>query len=636
MRLYIGLLFWASFHFLMAQTAPVMPKNLYLIRNPGTEFEKYCGKCRSMIDQMPVEEHMGVTYIEADNSLYFVISSKAWFDKFFVNPFDGVSADIVLKEQYNCGVEPKATGYEWLCNGYLIPPVYTADLKKKVQLAEDGYVWVNLGPLPPYFKGKTFEVNFMLLNNRSRCYYSLYFNLNKHKWDLLEMGMYMDTLTEDNIYERSSYLSKLMKFEIPFKKDKAEYQTKDIKPLYDSLKLNNYIIRSVSIHAYSSVEGTTERNLELQDKRSQSIVKALQSLQAINFDTVRKEIHSSENWVDFYGSIVDGRFSYLNDLNKEEIKAKLNSDKSLLTNMEPLLSKHRKAVVILELEPKSGMPEKDPEKVREMYAQSLSNNNVKEALRVQKEIFMRIRSNKLPEDFLSTLEVPEGKEFGLLRNSKLGFQFQEENIDVFTAYKQYRKLADIMPDNHRVKYNLCVLQLKGWLSSELIVDPAKLKLDIEALNKLPIDKRLIKRLQINYNILLCEKLMEERKYDEKNEALKIIYDYYAYLKLSEADLVSLAQYFTSYSREDWSKKLLYPYAKKIDVGEDLLFYYINLTIAFDEIVSANQYKPILLNARDINKKRFCQLFNQYGVENGVTFQLLANPDLKAFYCETCK
>ncbi len=619
-----------------AQPAPVVPPYLYGIKNPELDYPKFCGRCTGVMESKPAEVGVGIQYNEEDNFLYFVMTDVKYFNKLFMNPNDGISVDILHKGQFACGVVKKTTANAWLYNGYLIPPIFTPEIKKNTVITPEGYVIVKLRAVPAYFKTKEIEFNMVLLQDRYKCWYQNFYNINDQKWGMLEMGMYMDTLTEENINERSRFINKLLKFEIPFAKDKAEYLAKDIKPLYDSLKISNYIITSVSIRAYSSVEGSEERNLLLQEKRSQSIVKALQSLQAINFDSVKKDVVALENWVDFYGSIIDGRFSFLNDLSKEEIKAKFIADKKLAVEMEPLLKKQRKAIVILELQPKSALKESDPEKIKKIFEQVIASKNVKDALNIQREIFMRIRSNKLPEDFIDKLEVPEGIDYGLLKNNNLAFRYQEEVTDFFNTLKQFKLLADVMPDNHRIKYNIIVLQLKGWLSSEIIIDPDQLKVDIEALKKYSIDKRLIKRLMINYNILLCEKLMNEKKYDEKNNALKYIYDNYAFLNLSEEDLVSLAQYFVGYGKSDWATTLLYPYVKKVDAGENIVFYYINLTIAYEEKTQSKEYRAILLNAFNKNKTRFCSLFNTCQVNNGMTFQLLGNPELKKVYCENCR
>ena len=42
----------------------------------------------------------------------------------------------------------------------------------------------------------------------------------------------------------------------------------------------------------------------------------------------------------------------------------------------------------------------------------------------------------------------------------------------------------------------------------------------------------------------------------------------------------------------------------------------------------------MLNAIEMNKERFCKLYNSY-LNEGVTFQLLENEYLRKTYCENC-
>ena len=124
-------------------------------------------------------------------------------------------------------------------------------------------------------------------------------------------------------------------------------------------------------------------------------------------------------------------------------------------------------------------------------------------------------------------------------------------------------------------------------------------------------------------------------YDEKDKALNYIYKNYKYIKSGPNDYVQLAKYFASYARYDWAEKILQPQAVKIDADEDLLFYYINLTMVDPENTKRSSYRTILLNAANANQLRFCNMFEPYR-KGGVSFQLLNDEYLKSSYCETCE
>jgi hypothetical protein len=191
--------------------------------------------------------------------------------------------------------------------------------------------------IPSTINKENIEVNYILLNNKNLCYSSSIINLNVNGWKLLEMGMYYDTLTPEKIQEKYKELSKTLHFTIPFERNKSEYKPEDIKPLYDSLQITDYAIKTISIKAYTSVEGSYERNLKLQNQRAQSIVAALQSFQS---ETIESSIEASENWVEFLNDIAATGYTSWMTLSKDEIKEKLKSP-TLLSTLEPVLRKHR-------------------------------------------------------------------------------------------------------------------------------------------------------------------------------------------------------------------------------------------------------------------------------------------------------
>ena len=74
--------------------------------------------------------------------------------------------------------------------------------------------------------------------------------------------------------------------------------------------------------------------------------------------------------------------------------------------------------------------------------------------------------------------------------------------------------------------------------------------------------------------------------------------------------------------------------RKIDVDEELLFYYLNLTVINPKNTNSEAYRTTMLNAINLNQKRFCMLFDPFG-KGGINFQLLRDEYLKSTYCENC-
>ncbi len=614
----------------------VIGQNTFDIKNPQNNYYKKCDKCLETLNKMPKEVQLG---LQSDilGNIYFVMSDKTWFDELFKKSGDGIAVDIVSKDQYICGGKNKFK-HSWASRGKLLPPVYLKDLKKNTLPSQYKELIIKVGKVPVSLKNKEIEFNLILLHNKYLCHYNTFLDVKRYRWDLLDMGLYTDTITykskvdtTDKTSKKTILLNKRLKFIIPFEKNKTVFLQKDIKPLYDSLMLTDYDIINIEIRAFSSVEGSKKHNIELQEKRAENIVAALQNFQT---PKINQKIIASENWIEFFDDISNSPFKYLTKLSEPEIKEKLK-DKKLLLQLEPYLSKHRKAVLIIDLEKKKNITISTPKQILKEFEKAVSDKNIEEAVKIQKSVFSKIIDNKLPSSILKSIEIPEKTEYSLLLNNQTALKYMIDEADLYSTYSEFLRLQDIFPNDGHIKYNICALKFRIWILGKELIDPKKFKLEIINLKKFGINQKLINRMLVNYNIIMCEYYMVNNDYKNKDKSLKYIYTRYKYLDNSDEDILSIAQYLVSFAKYDWAIKILKPKVKKIDANEDLLFYYLNLTIADTKQTKRYEYKTIMLNAVNMNKNRFCKLFSSIS-SGGISFQLLENEFIKKTYCENCK
>jgi hypothetical protein len=461
------------------------------------------------------------------------------------------------------------------------------------------------------------------------------YDLESYPWDLLDMGMYLDSITykEKQIKTASSdsYVikNKSLKFKIPFKKNKSEYSQDDIRPLYDSLRLTDFNIKSINIKAYSSIEGSLERNVKLQEQRALSIVKAIQSFQK---PSIKNEISSSENWVEFLNDIENTKYEDLKRLSKGQIKAKLVG--VLSSEMEPILKKHRKALVTLELEKKDVYKDLNTTELLSKFNSSIASNDLGEALKIQNSLFEKLKNKEVSPDVLDKMQVPNQLKYMTFLNKNAAYKYVLEEPQVLIVYNELLELEKLAPKDKRVKYNIAVTKLRLWRLKAIDVEDKKLKAEISALKNYGISDALITRILVNYHVVIAENLMRKRDYTNKDKAVKFIENNYKKFDLLDYDYLSLAQFFSYYANTDLSVALLKDKVKQIDTDENLLFYYLNLTIINPELTKTSDYRTIMLNALNMNKTRYCELFNPFGA-GGVTFQLLEDDYLRETYCESC-
>ncbi|QQS50947.1 MAG: hypothetical protein IPM71_15405 [Bacteroidota bacterium] len=520
-------------------TANSFGQQYFDIKNPGNDYYKKCQDCLDLINNKPKEIQFGIQRDEYDN-LYFVVTRKEWYEMMIKKSGDGIAIDIVSKDSYDCSKEK--IEHKLLIKGDLQNPLYKKELEQNMLPSKNGEVSIKMGKVPDKYLDKDVEFNIIFLKNKYLCYYNSFFDLKTYRWDLLDMGFYFDTLTykstfDTSLSEQEKYVlqNKVLKFEIPFEKNKSEYSSLDIKPLYDSLNLTDYNIKKITIRTYSSIEGNEVRNNQLQQERAQSIVSALQSYQKPSIVT---EILVSENWVDFLKDISLTQYSYLAELSKDEIKEKLK-DKNLVLQLEPYLQKHRKAIIILDLQKKDKYKSIPVIELVELFSKSISEKNLVQAIDIQNSIFEKVRNHEIPTNFIDKLEIPQKSEFSLLLNKNSIFKYLMNELDVYSTYKELTELQDLIPKDGHIKYNICALKFKVWLLGASAVNPIDFKKEISELKKFGIPDNLVKRMLINYEIIMCEYYMMQGDFINKDKSLKYIYSNYKYITLSDNDYLIL-------------------------------------------------------------------------------------------------
>ena len=613
----------------VSQFIDQVPSNAYGIQYNSDDYDKKCTRCNYVMKRKPAEVLYGLHAI--DGEVFFSINDPKYFGKFFSDKNDGIAVDIVSKDQFKCGIKNTFANSN-IHRGFLLPPVYRKELLNIATQDENGYVYVKVGDVPKELINKEVEYNLLLIQDKFLCVYNPFYDIPGYKWDLLEMGVFLDSAQKVKNSTESIEITqqKKLKFEIPFKKNVSKFSQSDIQPLYDSLKLKRYDIKHIEIRAFSSIEGSTKRNIELQEQRAQSIIDAINNIQQ---KEIPQTVTAKENWVEFYRDIKRTKYQNFTKKDQNQIK-KILKEQNIADELEPLLNKERRAVIYLTLERKSFFKYENAQQTISMFNTALSEADIQAALEIQQEVYNKISDHKAPNDLVDKLEIPKQKDYALLLNNQAIFQFKLDSSRIKSTLESLYELEKIVPNSKEVKYNICAVEIRSWTMGNPSIEPNNLLKKIERLEIYGISRKLITRLLINFNIVYSEVLMRDRLYDEKNKVLNIIYLKYKDIKLTNNDILNLAQYFASYNAYDKAIKLLTPYVMKIDVDEDLLFYYLNLTIVDKRITAQRYYRDIMLNAVNINKNRFCTLFNTFG-KGGITFQLLENNYLKSSYCKYC-
>jgi hypothetical protein len=601
---------------------------------PKVTDQNSCQPCLDAFKSKPRDVHFNITNDNKDN-LYFEITDPRWLKQLFTSPKDGFIIDIVDRERYTCNTDSLAETVYGL-RGTTTPFVMGKKLITTLNKTANGRYSAKVATIPKSLKGKTLEFNIYFVRQNFFCYYSRTYNLKSHRMNLLDPGLYLDALTyasdfkKPNTEDGFNLKNKTLKFVIPFKKNKATYSKEDIAPLYDSLQLTKFDIKKIKIKAYASVEGSTARNATLQKSRANSIIKALQNFQK---PTLINEVESQENWVEFYNDIAATSYADLTTLNKQQIKAKLQGNTSKA--LEKYLKNHRKAVVELELEKKDPYQDLTANALIDLFAKEVAASNVTKANSIHNVLVERLKNNSLSPDRITELTVPDSKPFLdiTIKNTSIPHLLDIRNGMI--VYEDLLALDKKYPRNKKIKYNIVATKFVIWRNRWAEVDPVRFKLEIKNLKNYGVSSVLIKRLLVNYNIIQSQNFLNKGDYKNKDLCIEEINNTYKHVNLKGREHLNLAQFFVSYSRTDLAYNVLDKIVRTITVDEDVLFYYLNLTIVKQELTKTKAYRTIMLNALAQNKSRFCNLFNQYKKNGGITFQLLEDEYLRRTYCENC-
>lgn len=605
----------------------------YGIRTPNeAEYEdaRFCNRMTNLFNNKPKEIGFGVNQDHKGN-LYFQFNNKEWFAQLFQNPYDGLAIKVISKDSFDCSLDTIPERIQ----GETLKPIFSNNFKKNIETLQKGYFQVLVGKLPAKYLKKEVEFNVLILSDRYLCSNRYTYNLQSYNYNLLDMGLYLDSLVYKNKKIKFDTIQgfetsyKVLKFIIPFKKNRTTFSALDIKPLYDSLRLTDFNINNINIKTYSSIEGSSERNQQLQNQRSKSIIEALQTFQR---PSIRTTVTTAENWVEFLNDVKGTKHEYLKSLTKSEIKEQIANKEA--QEFENILKNHRKALITLYLDKIDEYTEFTENNLLAKFNNAIVLENLNEASKIQSSLFERMKSKEVNPDLLYGMKIPRQKKFVDIFNANSAFRYQLDSNNLLTSYYEFEELHELDPNNHKVIYNLLALKLRMQHAFKSMPEKKKLLNKINSLYDLGIQSKLVKRMLVNYHILNAELLMGDGLYQEKDISVKFILDTYKDIPLSDNDYLSLVQYVTYFYDRETAIELLKDKVTSIESDKSLLFYYLNLTIIDNKIVKKPEYRIVMLNAINMDKSRFCKIFDS-SEKGGVTFQLLKNKYLRKTYCENC-
>ncbi len=561
--------------------------------------------------------------------IYFYFHDLALLKQVLKNSNDAIALDIISRKQFSCNKGNQRYPSK-IHSGVMLPPISKSYIFGKNELKDEGQVEVSLGPIPDFVDTNNVEFNLLIIKDNCLCQTIIYNSLPGENLKSLNLGFLIDTMSVS--HQADSVMNKI-EFIIPFEKNKFQYTYADIKPFLDSINLKIFDLKKIEVNAYSSIEGDAKKNKILQEKRANSILKAIKNY---NLSDVETKITTQENWAGFFESIKGSPYeNYFLNKPKDVIRKIINSD-SLNINMEPYLEDQRMAKIELTVE-KIFMDEELFKILPQKFNKAIKDKNYTKAKIYQSVMFSNIENGKIKKETVLRLKIPHLKETVSLNNNQIAFKWYYANTSNKDSLNKYL-IRDIEtqllidPTNPFLLYNKVVLKILLWTNKySRVKEPKYLLKEIKSLYNIGIPNREINLLILNYNIISADFYYESKKFPEREKALKEVRNILFRYQLTRDQAFRVAYYFMFQMRINWAIEIMKPWVKKKNIDEEFLYTFLTIAIYNKKLVPEKYYIQLLTRAKNMDKQRFCKLF---GFPN-MSFQLLKDLDVKDLYCKTC-
>ena len=351
---------------------------------------------------------------------------------------------------------------------------------------------------------------------------------------------------------------------------------------------------------------------------------------------VATKITTKENWDGFYESIKGSPYEEeLTKLSKEDLRKLINSD-TLKYDLEPYLEGQRKAKITLTVE-KIFMDEALFNVLPAWFDKALKDKEYAKAKVFQSVMLKNIKNGNIGKDKILDVKIPHQKETVPFINNQIALRWYTSNATNKDSLHKYL-LRDIEtqllinPENSFLLYNKTVLRLLLWsYDYKREVNPRLVLREIKLLNSSNIEKWMINRLVLNYNLISADYFFDNKKFNEREKALEDVKKALFSSNLDRNQSFKIANYFMFQLRIDWAIDIMKPFAVKKNIDEEFLFTFLTVAIYNKEKITKKEYIEFMNRAKELNKERFCKLF---GYPN-MSFQLLKDISVKELYCKTC-
>ena len=433
---------------------------------------------------------------------------------------------------------------------------------------------------------------------------------------------------------------------VPFERGKSDFYGENASPVLDSIKAKIERFDSISVRAFSSVEGTEEINFKLQHARAKSL---LNVLALGGLDTIPTQTEVLSDWDGLYESLNGSPgFKEIAEWSKEKISAELQRS-AFVDSLEPLLAQQRRAEVFIKGRVKWTLPD-SLEFIREKYNNGIKGYQETKALVPRSSNLTKWYTcyrlvNQAAGRKYPSLVIPKDQEFAVLREIKFWMDLQNQPPDwenpqeVRKVLDQLRSYCDERNYDTMAYYNWLLLWLKSWNGKadrnkyDKITDIIK---DLRAAEDLsPEHKKRLDTLNASFHYQYSRNFAEEDDYpDLVEKSIKELVLFYqpSPALVPETTILPLVKYLQLFRVNQITGFLLDKYGDNDDYRE---IRKVKAVFDYQHPVETpkTKYPEWLMSQYEyLGKDSWCDLFVR---PCGISFQVFDHEKLRDFYCERC-
>ncbi|MFH0893906.1 MAG: CAP domain-containing protein [Bacteroidota bacterium] len=584
------------------------------------------------------------------DSLYLGVEKSHFssIKQFFKNKKDGILLEFLdFDYTYSCNLidNTRVTTREnggCIFNGIITRPVYRdsmlyyLDLLKKEYSRNNDYIFVPIGKYPDKLKGKKIDINFIILQKNRLCKIIESQGVCGALMEP-EIPQFGIKLNLDSIKYRPTQEAKRKEFKVWFEQNSINIINPDtlyyIKKL---LKKDDLFVSKIILNAYASVEGSLENNRYLYKKRAENIQKVFQSEQD---STIELTTITEENWKLFFSQLKTSKFSYLLELDTNQIKDSVNVPENARA-LENLLSKQRYGLTTVFYKPI----------INEQNIDSYALNEFKKLCQLQKPeythlnrlkkltsfLLYRCLSGKIPLDSIK-MYAPNNKKYNETKMQLLLYEIKYDTTNTIlpdTALKFLKEYSINNNKDYTAKYNYFAyfLNYKDILNTKASIPDLKEFLNI--LKDSKTGENTTEAFELYYHFNYLNYLYYKGwTFASVEKSLNFIKEFYKKNPPNDDLRYQLALYFISFRQLQTSLELLEPLIQEDHYIKEAFILYLKL---YDQLQMAglkSNSEDLLIEAGEkLSTIDWCNLF--IGPCN-IRFQIFNNEALKMKYCEKC-